>query len=452
MSLRIGGGQGFYGDSVTAVTSLLEEGVDYLCLEALAELTLAILAKDRDRDETLGYTRDLPYYLALALPYVSGGMKIITNAGGINPLSAARAAAAVAERLGLPGLRIATVVGDDLTARVAGGELGPLTNSDTGAPFSQFAGPAVFAAAYLGARPIVEALREGADVVITGRVADPALFLAPLVHEFDWSWQDWDRLAAGTAVGHLCECSGQSVGGNFSGEWWALPHPWDLPYPIALCEPDGSAVLTKPAASGGRVDFDTVRQQLLYEVGDPAAYVTPDVVADFTALSLEEVGPDRVRVSGARGAPAPAAYKVLVAAEAGWSGEARVAFGWPDAYAKAQAAAAIFARRVQATGIAVLEWCEEYWGVNALHGPVVPLAGAEEAPEVLLRVAWRTSDAPSAERIAREMVPLALSAPPWGMTGFGRGAGRASRLLSLWPTLVAREAVDPFVRVGVEPA
>ena len=451
MSVRLGGGQGFYGDSVTSVTGLLEAGVDYLCLEALAELTLAILAKDRDRDETLGYTRDLPYYLGLALPYVAEGRtKVITNAGGVNPLAAARAAVQVAETLGLDGIRIATVVGDDLMSRLPAGELGPLANSETGAPWEQFPGPPVFAAAYLGARPIVAALDAGADVVITGRVADPALFLAPLVHEFGWDWADWDSLAAGIAVGHLCECSGQSLGGNFSGEWWTVPHPWDLPYPIAECDPDGTAVLTKPERSGGRVDFDTVRQQLLYEVGDPSAYVTPDVVADFTSLRVEELGGDRVRISGARGAPAPPSYKALVAHEAGWSGEARVAFGWPDAYAKARATAGIFARRVAAAGLGADEWLEEYWGVNALHGPVVPLDGTDDAPEVLLRVAWRCADRDVAGRIAREMVPLALSAPPWGMTTFGRGAGRPSRLLGLWPTLVPRDVVDRGVVVGQE--
>jgi hypothetical protein len=449
--VRLGGGQGFYGDSVTSVTSLLEAGVDYLCLEALAELTLAILAKDRSRDEAMGYTRDLPYYLGLALPYVAEGRtKVITNAGGVNPLAAARVAASVADQLGLHGLRIATVLGDDLMPRLDGGELGSLENAETGAPWSQFPGSPVFAAAYLGARPIVEALAGGADVVITGRVADPALFLAPLVHEFGWAWDDWDRLAAGIAVGHLCECSGQSLGGNFSGEWWTVPHPWDLPYPIATCEPDGSAVLTKPTGSGGRVDFDTVRQQLLYEVGDPAAYVTPDVVADFTSLKLEELGGDRVQISGARGSAAPERYKALVAHEAGWAGEARVAFGWPDAYAKARATATIFARRVAAAGLAADEWLEEYWGVNALHGPAVPLAAAADAPEVLLRVAWRCADAGAAGRIAREMVPLALSAPPWGMTSFGRGATKPSRLLGLWPTLVPREVVDRDVVVGQE--
>ena len=231
MSVRIAGGQGFYGDTPRAVDALLDEGVDYLCLEALAELTLAILQKDRQRDESAGYTRDLPLYLARALPAVAAGRtKVITNAGGINPTAAARAAIATAKQLGVSGIKVATVLGDDLLGRLdalrsAGSTLAHL---DTGAPFDELPGDPKFAAAYLGARPIVEALAAGADVVITGRVADAALFLAAAAHAHGWQWDDWDRLAAGTVVGHLLECSGQVAGGNYSGEWWTIPHPWDL--------------------------------------------------------------------------------------------------------------------------------------------------------------------------------------------------------------------------------
>src|SRR5438105_11565632 len=239
------------------------------------------------------------------MPYVlEGRTRFITNAGGINPVAAGRAVVGAARSLGVSGVKVATVVGDDVRGRA----------SELGLP-----GDALFASAYLGARPIVEALDAGAQVVITGRVADPSLFLAPLVHELGWAWDDWDRLAAGTVVGHLCECSGQSTGGNFSGEWWTIPEPWKFAYPIAECEPDGTAVLTKAPGTGGRVDFDTVRHQLLYEVHDPAAYVTPDVVADFTSLQLTDVGPDRVRVSGGRGRASTDTYKVLLAWPFGWS-------------------------------------------------------------------------------------------------------------------------------------
>lgn len=455
MAVRIAGGQGFYGDSVAGVATVLNDGVDYLCLEALAELTLAILQKDRQRDETLGYTRDLPAYLRLALPFVAEGRtKVVTNAGGINPVAAGRAALATARELGLSGIRIATVVGDDLTGRLdelSGGPAG-LDNLETGEQWSSFPGSeALFASAYLGARPIVSALEQGAQVVITGRVADPALFVAPLVYEHGWDFRDADRIAAGIAIGHLCECSGQSTGGNFSGEWWTIREPWSFAYPIAECEADGTAVLTKAAGVGGRVDFDTVRHQLLYEVHDPSAYITPDVVADFTTLAVEVVGPDRVRISGATGRPATATYKALVAYEAGWAAESRVAFSWPDAEAKARATAAIFRARVKAAGLEADEWLEEYFGVDALGGPTVPRGASGEAPEVGLRVAWRCEDPVVAGLIGREMTPLVLSSPPWGLSGTGRAmSGRPSQLIGLWPTLVDKALVDPGVRISME--
>jgi len=451
VGVRVGGGQGFYGDTPRAVVGLLDAGVDYLCLEALAELTLAILQKDRQKDETRGYTRDLPAYLRAALPAVAAGRtKLITNAGGINPASAARAAVDTARDLGLSGLRVATVLGDDLMPRLdtlAGAT--PLAHLESGAPYTAFPAPALFASAYLGARPIVEALDGGADVVITGRVADAALFLAPLVHEHGWRWDDWDRLAAGTLVGHLLECSGQSAGGNLSRDWWTVPHPWDLPYPIADVDADGTAVITKPASSGGRVSFETVRHQLLYEVHDPAAYLSPDVVADFTTATFTDEGDDRVIVTGVRGRPATPTYKALLAHHAGWAGETRVAFSWPDAREKATATAAIFAERVRQAGLPVDEWRIELWGVDALGGPTVPPTTAEP-PEVVLRAAWRCDDPRTAALVGREMVPLTLSGPAAGMTGMGRGGAAPTELLGLWPTLVEKDLVDAAVTVATE--
>lgn len=448
--IKLAGGQGFYGDTPDSVKGLLAEGIDYLCLEALAELTLAILAKDRQRDETRGFTRDLPRYLGAALPAVAAGRtKVITNAGGINPTSAARAAVGTARELGVSGITIATVTGDDLMGRID--EIGVgLTNLDTGEAFTTLSEPPRFAAAYLGARPIVEALRQGADIVITGRVADAALFLAPLAYEFDWADDDWDRLAAGVLIGHLLECSGQVAGGNFSGEWWTVPHPWDLPYPIAEVSSDGSAVITKPRASGGRVNLDTVRHQLLYEVHDPAAYLSPDVVADFTSATFTDLGHDRVGLTDVRGRPATDTYKALLAHHAGWAGEAKVAFSWPDARGKAEVAAAIFVKRVELAGHEVREWCFERWGVDALGGPTVPTTDVEP-PEVVMRVAWRCDDERTAAAVAREMTPLTLSAPPAGLTGMGRGGiSRASELLTIWPTLVDKSIVDPQVSVTIE--
>jgi hypothetical protein len=317
VTIRIGGGQGFYGDGLGPVPDVLEAGVDYLVCEALAELTLAILQKDRQRDESLGFTRDLPAYIRAALPYVvDGRTRFITNAGGINPVAAGRAVVATLKEAGATGLVVATVVGDDVRPRA----------SDLGLPPD-----ALFANAYLGARPIVDARRRRPRRRHrTG--CRRALFLAPLVHEHKWAWDDWDRLAAGVVVGHLLECSGQVAGGNYSGPWWTNPDPLRVALPIGECEPDGSAVITKPAESGGMVTFDTVREQLLYEVHDPARYLNPDVVADFTSLAHR---PRRRPGPGERHSrAAPPTYKGLVSRP--WAGRERPrCYPWPDAEAKA---------------------------------------------------------------------------------------------------------------------
>lgn len=436
MTVRLGGGQGFYGDGHGPVGDLLADGIDYLVCEALAELTLAILQKDRQRDESLGYTRDLPLYLAQAAPYlVEGRTRLITNAGGINPIAAGRAVVAAARQAGLTGLKVATVVGDDVRPQAEA----------LGLPAD-----ALFANAYIGARPIVDALDQGATVVITGRVADASLFVAPLVHELGWSWDDWDRLAAGVVVGHLLECSGQVTGGNYSGAWWQNPDPLRVGFPIAEVEADGSAVITKPAVSGGMVTFDTVREQLLYEVHDPARYLNPDVVADFTSLTLTDEGGDRVRVSGTRGAPAPEQYKGLVCTAAGWAGEAKLAYSWPDAEAKARAALRFVRERAVAAGVPVEEWHEEFFGAGAFGGPTVPSDDPCEPPEVIGRLAWRTATPEAAAKVSREIGVLGLSGPPTiASTGRGRD-GKPSQLLAVDPFYVDKAVVDAQVRVQVE--
>ena len=435
MGVRIGGGQGFYGDGHEPVRDVLDAGVDYLICEALAELTLAILQKDRQKDESLGFTRDLPVYLRAALPHVvDGRTRFITNAGGINPVAAGRAVVDTLKAAGATGLTVATVVGDDVRPRAA----------QLGLPEG-----ALFANAYLGARPIVEALDAGAHIVVTGRVADASLFLAPLVHEHGWSWDDWDLLAAGIAVGHLLECSGQVTGGNYSGSWWDDPDPMRKAFPIADVEADGSAVLSKPDGTGGMITFDTVREQLLYEVHDPARYLTPDVVADFTSLTVTELGDDRVRIGDMRGAPPPPTYKGLVCTPAGWAGETRFGYSWPDAEAKARAALSYVRNRAEADGVVVEEWCEELFGAGAYGGPTFDAPDGGEAPEVVGRLAWRCTDRESAGRVGRDAGVLGLSGPPT-ITGTGRGRGGApTQLLAVEPFAVERDLVDAQVRVDL---
>jgi hypothetical protein len=434
--VRIGGGQGFYGDGHEPVADLLADGVDYLVCEALAELTLAILQKDRQRDESLGYTRDLPRYVSEALPFiVEGRTKLITNAGGINPIAAGRAVVETLKAAGAVGLTVATIVGDDVRGRT----------DELGLPAD-----ALFANAYLGARPIADALAAGADIVVTGRVADASLFVGPLAHELGWAWDDWDRLAAGVVVGHLLECSGQVTGGNYSGAWWENPDPLRIAFPIAEVEADGAAVLTKPANTGGMLTFDTVREQLLYEVHDPASYLNPDVTADFTSLALDDLGGDRVRVSGTKGAPPPATYKGLVCTPAGWAGEARLAYSWPDAEAKARAALAFIRTRAEAAGLPIEEWHEEYFGVNAYGGPTAPLPDGWEPPEVIGRLAWRAADQKVAGSVGQGSGVLGLSGPPT-ISGTGRARdGGPTQLLAVTPFAADRELVDAQVRIDLE--
>lgn len=444
-AVRIAGGQGFYGDTPAAISDLLTERPDYICLEALAELTLAILAKDRARDETLGYTRDLPLYLRATTPaLLDGHTKVITNAGGINPLGALKALKASAAKSGLSGLTVAVVTGDDLRAR-------PDLLPDT------FPAPdnLEFANAYLGVAGIVDALAQGADVVITGRVADAALFLAPLVHEHGWSLDDpshTDRLAAGTVVGHLLECSGQVTGGNHAGQWWTVPDPWRFGFPLADVTGDGNAAIFKPEVAGGRVDFDTVRQQLLYEVGDPTAYLTPDVIVDMTSVELDDLGTDRVRVSGVAGRPPTGNYKVVGATNDGYAADFSVAFGWPDAPAKARATADIARKRIVEAALDLQDWHTELFGVNALHGPAAHQGGDPDPDpaEVVLRMAWKTADVTTCAQVARHIIPLALSAPPPGFTAASRAPPKPSSLLQIHAGLIDRTPVDDRVAVVVE--
>lgn len=446
-TVRIGGGLGFYGDTFLPALDMIQKGaVDYVCFEDLAELTLAILEKDRERDPAAGYTKDLvPMLRACLKPAQEHGVRLITNAGGLHPRAAAQAAEAVARELGVP-IRIAVVEGDALLDRLDA--FLPFAHMETGEALPEAVrARALFANVYLGAAPIVAALDRGADLVITGRVADPSLFVAPLVHRFGWSFGDLDRLARGTVVGHLLECSSQVTGGNHGGRWWEIEGLDRIGFPIAEVREDGDIVITKTPDSGGRVSFDTVREQLLYEIHDPSAYLTPDVVLDLSGVRLEEVGPDRVRVDGVRGHPRPARYKALLGYQDGYMGQALIGYSWPDALKKAEATAEILRRQVARMRLPVEEIRVEYLGFNSLHGPLADPRGAEDLNEVYLRFAVRTPDRRAAEQISRLLVPLALGGPPTagGIIGFDR----SRQLLGLWPSLVERGPVDEAVTVDV---
>lgn len=451
-TVRIGAGLGFYGDSWLPVRAAIERGeVRYIGSDHLAELTLAILQKDRARDPAAGFTRDLVPMLTALWPLAQPrGVRFVLNAGGLNPLAARDALVSAFEARGWQP-RVAVVTGDNLLERVdelraAGVSLAHL---DSGADIAAVRERLVFANAYLGARPIADALAAGADIVLTGRVADAALFLGPLVYEFGWAWDDWDRLAQGLTVGHLLECSGQGSGGNFgsAGDWATIPDLSHIGYPIAEVREDGVAVITKAPGTGGRVDFDTVRQQLLYEVHDPRRYLSPDVVLDMGSLRLTDLGADRVEVRGARGRPRPETLKVVAGYEDGWMGSTVVGFCWPDAWRKAEATAAMVRRALEEQSMAVDDFHVEYLGLDTFLGPHADRSRLEELNEVWLRVAIRTRDRRVADGLGRQFPWLALSGPPY-MGGF-HGVTPASRLLGLWPALVPREEVERQVRVSV---
>ena len=452
-SVRIGAGLGFYGDSWRAVRASIERGgVRYIASDHLSELTLAILQKDRQKDPSAGYARDgLPMLMELWPLAAKHGVKFILNAGGLNPAGAREAIARAFRDKGWKAT-IATVTGDAVLARfdelVAAGE--SLAHMDSGAELAGVRSRMLFANAYLGAQPIVRALEQGADIVLTGRVADAALSLAPIVHELGWKWDDWDKLALGLTVGHLLECSGQGSGGNFGSaeEWAAIPDYAHLGYPIAEVSADGSALFTKAPGTGGRVSFDTLRQQLLYEVHNPHAYASPDVVLDMGTLKLEDLGNDRVRVTGATGAPRPRMLKIVGGYHDGWMGTGMIGFSWPQAYAKCEKAAETLKTLVAERGWPVEDMNVEYIGYDSLLGANADPTYRDQLNECFLRMTIRTQERKVADAYGRLFPWLGLSGPPY--VGSMKGVQGAKELLGIWPTLVERERVESEVDVALE--
>ncbi len=445
--VRVGNGCGFSGDNLDAPRLLAENGqVDYLTLEYLAELTMSILALQKQRDPQAGFAGDFLDVLESLVPALKAqpNLRIVTNAGGMNPPACAAKARALLDRGGLNDRKIAVVTGDDLMPGLdrllAAGHA--LTNLDTGEPLSSVRSRVVSANAYLGSRPIADALRERASVVITGRVADASLTVGPLAFEFGWVWDDWDSLCAGTVAGHLLECGAQATGGLWCN--WQECDLADVGYPVAEVEEGGSFVLTKPPGTGGAVNFETVSEQLMYEVGDPSAYLSPDVTADFTTPALKEVGPDAVRVSGARGKPATDSYKVSAAYRDGFTASGTLVIAGPAAASKARRCGEIILERLARAGVR-----PEHSHIECL-GAGETLGGAPgarpEPPEAVLRVAVRDARRTVVERFSKELAPLVTSGPP-GVTGYTTGRPVVREVFAYWPALVPKSAVTPEVRV-----
>ncbi|MEP6550060.1 MAG: acyclic terpene utilization AtuA family protein [Gemmatimonadales bacterium] len=447
--VRVAGGQGFWGDDLDAPRRQVEGGpVDYLMLDYLAEVTMSILQKQKERDPSMGYARDFVGAMESVLPAVlERGVKVIANAGGVNPPACAAAVKAMAEKVGAKGkLRIGVVTGDDLLGRLD--ELmkqgHPLANMETGEPLSAVRDRVLSANAYIGSEPIVEALANGANVVITGRSTDTALTMAPLRYEFGWGPTSWDQLAAGIVAGHIIECGAQCSGGNCLFDWRSIPDLANVGYPIAEARPDGSFVITKHPNTGGRVSVPTVSEQLVYEMGDPHAYITPDVIADFTTITLAQEGENRVMVSGIKGAPPTDKLKVSVAYRAGFKAVGTLVYAWPDALEKAQLADKILRERLGRLGLRFEHILSEFVGANATHGP---LAGDHrDAPEVQLRFGVRGPDRAAVERFTREIAPLVLNGPP-SVTGFAGGRPKVEEIVAYWPALIDKTVVQTKVEL-----
>jgi hypothetical protein len=446
--VRIGNGCGFWGDNLDAPVLLAEQGrLDYLTLEYLAELTMSILAVQKQRDPQAGFAHDFLDVLERLAPVLrtQPGLKVITNAGGMNPTACAAKARALLDRAGLAGRTIAVVSGDDLLPRLdellAAGHA--LVNLDTNEPLAAVRPRVLSANAYLGAAPIVAALRQGASVVITGRVADASLTLAPAVHELGWAWDDWDRLAAGTVAGHLIECGAQVTGGLWC-HWEEAPDLAGVGYPVAEIEAGGTFRITKPEGTGGAVNGETVAEQLLYEVGDPAAYLTPDVTADFTSVRLSEAGRDTVLVQGARGRPATDTYKVSIAFRDGYTASGMlVVYGPPHAEEKARRCGEMILERLRRAGVAPEHRHIECLGRGDCAIPRPDYAGSDE---VVLRVSVRDPRRAAVERFTKEFAPLVTSGPP-GVTGYTTGRPAVREVFAYWPALVAKSAVTPAVQL-----
>ncbi len=449
-TIRIASGQGFWGDWLEAPVRQVEGGpIDYLMMDYLAEVTMSIMQKQKERDPKAGYAKDVvPLLQRILTQVVERNIRVTTNAGGVNPDACAAAIAEAGRALGLGGkLRIATVTGDDILGRlddlIARGI--QLKDMDTGRPLADVRDRVLSANVYLGAWPVVEALKQGAHVVITGRVTDTGLTLGPLAHEFGWKPDDWALMAAGTIAGHIIECGAQCSGGNYLAGWPDVPALEDIGYPIVEGRPDGTFTIGKHPGTGGAITVASVTEQLLYEMGDPRTYITPDCVADFTTIRLEQEGPDRVRVFGIQGRPATDSLKVSVAYRHGWKAVGTLVYSWPDAHAKAREADRVLRERLDRLGLRFDEVLTEFVGVNATHGP---LAGAPspEIAEVQLRVGVRSPDKAPVERFTRELAPLILNGPP-SVTGFAGGRPKVEEIVAYWPALVPKAEIAPVVKV-----
>lgn len=456
--VRVASGQGFWGDWQEAPKLQVRTGpIDYLMLDYLAEITMSILQKQRERDPTAGYARDfVPLIAGLSPELLGRGIRVVSNAGGVNPDGCRRALFEALEEIPISRpLRVAVVSGDDLMDRLDSllGDGHELRNMETGEPLSAVRDRVQSANAYIGAAPIIEALRMEADVVITGRSTDTALTYAPLIHEHGWAADDWDRIAAGVVAGHINECGAQATGGNTLFDWRGVD--LEAPgYPIIEMASDGTFTVTKHAELGGRVTWATVTEQLVYEMGDPIEYITPDCIADFSTIQLRDLGENRVAISGVQGRERTGLLKVSIAYRDGWKATGSLVYAAPDALDKAIRADEVLRARLERLGLRFDEIRTEFVGAGACSGRSpdhLPEAVRRGLPEVELRVGVRSSDRAAVDRFTRELAPLILAGPP-SVTGFAAGRPRVQEIMAYWPALIDRDAVERNLEVEVSHA
>lgn len=448
--IKIASGQGFWGDLIDAPYHQVTKGdIDYLVMDYLAEVTMSILQKQKNKNPDLGYAKDIPDLMKRILPIIKEkNIKVITNGGGVNPVACANAVIKIAKDLGINQLRIGVVVGDDIKDHLD--ELiekgAKLNNMETGESIESIKEKILSANVYFGAFPIVEALKQGADIVITGRTTDTGLTLAPMIYEFGWDKNNYDLLSAGTVAGHILECGAQSSGGNFLGDWQSIPDMAEIGFPIAEAYPNGEVIITKHSSTGGRVSFQTVAEQLLYEIGDPKNYITPDCIADFTSIKLEDLGNDRVKMFDVKGFPETEFYKVSCSYSDGFSAVGSLTFSWPQALTKAKSADEILRKRLANLALKFDEIRTEFVGYNATHGPLAKSLNEDDINEITLRVAVRSHDYSSVERFGKEIAPLILTGPP-AVTGFAGGRPKPSEVVAYWPALIPKTFVNPEIKI-----
>lgn len=448
-SIRIASGQGFWGDLPNAPVNQVKQGpIDYLVMDYLAEVTMSIMQKQKLRNPDWGYARDFVNVIEQILPEIENdGIKVISNAGGVNPHACKDEILKIAKAKGVKNLKVAVVAGDNILPNIdqliEDGH--PLNNMETGDPISTVKDNLLSANVYFGCTAVVDALKQGANVIITGRVTDTGLTLAPMIHEFGWEYTDFDKMAIGTIAGHIIECGAQVSGGNFT-DWEQVEDFTNIGFPIIEAKPDGTFYVTKHEGTGGLVNQMTVKEQLMYEIGNPDEYITPDVIADFTTVQLEDAGENRVKVTGIKGRPDTPTYKISASYTDGFKLSATLVYCWPEALKKARKGAEILENRAKALKLAIDEFHAEFVGYNGTTEKPVDEIKEDEFDEIQMRVSICGMNKNDINRFGMEIAPLILTGPS-GVTGFAGGRPKASEIVAYWPALLDKKAVEPTVEV-----